>query len=138
MGEARELAQQFYDLFASGDMDAAAKLFAEGCATVTPAGSFPPAEHADFGRAFKGALPDARMEVVRAVESGDEVFLLARFRGTHRGDLVTPQGTVPSSGNVIDVRFADYFRTENGAITAHEVFWDQVDMLAQLGAGQQR
>lgn len=135
MTDVRDVAERYYERFAAGDLEGAASLFADGCPTVTPAGTFDPAEHAEFSRAFRAALPDARMEVVAAVESGDEIFLIGRFRGTHRGDLVSPQGTLPASGNAIDVRFADYFRVEGGAVTAHEVFWDQVDMLGQLGAG---
>jgi steroid delta-isomerase-like uncharacterized protein len=134
MGEARDVAERYYERFANGDFEGATALFAEGCPTVTPMGSFDPEAHAEFGRAFKKALPDARMQLVRAVESGDEVFAAGRFRGTHSGDLVTGQGTLPASGNSIDVRYADYFRVEGGRVTAHEVFWDQVDMLGQLGA----
>jgi ketosteroid isomerase-like protein len=30
--------------------------------------------------------------------------------------------------------FADYFRVRDGKIVEHEVIWDQMGMLAQLGA----
>jgi ketosteroid isomerase-like protein len=132
--EARKIADEYYDRFADGDVDGAMQLFAGGCATVPPAGTFDPAQHAEFGRAFKQALPDAHMAVARTVEAGDEVFILGRFRGTHTGDLVTPAGTVPASGRTIDARYADYFRVEGGPVAAHEVYWDQLDMLGQLGA----
>ncbi|HET6873679.1 MAG TPA: ester cyclase, partial [Acidimicrobiales bacterium] len=66
---------------------------------------------------------------------GDEAFVEGRFLGTHSGDMVTPQGTVPASGNKIELRFADYFRVANGKIIDHRTYWDQVDMMTQLGAG---
>jgi len=92
------------------------------------------AQHEKFFQAFKNALPDAHMELVRAVESGDEVFISGRFKGTHQGDLVSPQGTIPASGNSLDLPFADYFRVEDGKIVEHEVVWDSMAMMGQLGA----
>ncbi|MGH9279650.1 MAG: ester cyclase [Acidimicrobiales bacterium] len=134
MGSARDVAEQFYDRFGAGDLKGLSDLFADDCVTVTPGGTFSVAEHEEFGRSFKNALPDARMEVVRAVEAGDEVYLTGRFKGTHQGDLVSPQGTIPASGNSLDMPFADYFKVSGGRIVEHEVIWDQMTMLGQLGA----
>jgi predicted ester cyclase len=88
-----------------------------------------------MGRAFKSALPDARMDVTRTVQAGDEVYVTGRFRGTHSGDLVTPGGTLPASGKALDLPFVDYWRVEDGKIVAHEATFDQMAMLSQLGAG---
>jgi predicted ester cyclase len=84
--------------------------------------------------AFNGAFPDGRMEVDRTVESGDEVCTLGRFKGTHTGDLVSPNGTIPASGNALDLPFADYFRVVDGEIVAQESVFDQMTLLAQIGA----
>ena len=134
MGRARELAELYYEHFGAGDFERATALFAEECLTVTPSGIFSLAEHEASGRVFKSALPDAHMELVRAVEGDDEVYITGRFRGTHQGDLVSPQGTIPASGNTLDMPFADYFRVSGGRIIEHEVIWDQMTLLAQLGA----
>jgi predicted ester cyclase len=134
MGEAREVAERFYERFGAGDLEGVSALFAAGCITVTPSGSFNVADHEEFGRAFKNGFPDAHMELVRAVEAGDEVYITGRFKGTHSGDLVSPQGTIPASGNPLDLPFADYFRPSAGKIIEHEVIWDQMALLAQLGA----
>jgi len=131
---AREMAERFYERFGAGDLDGALRLFAADCVTVTPVGALSNAEHQAFGQAFRDALPDARMDVVRTIESGNEVSVSGRFKGTHQGDLVSPQGTIPASGNTIDVPFAEYWRVDGGKIVAHEVIWDQLGMLAQLGA----
>jgi steroid delta-isomerase-like uncharacterized protein len=135
MGEALRAVEGFFGLFAAGDLEAAQGWFADECVNVTPAGSMGKEQHVAFGRAFKGALPDARMEVVHAVESGSEVVVEGRFRGRHTGDLLTPQGAIPASGNELDLPFADYFRVEGGKIVAHRTYWDQATMMAQLGAG---
>lgn len=134
MGEARQCLETFYERFATGDMDGATALLADDCQTVTPAGVMNKEERRGFGLAFRAALPDARMEVTRAVESGDEVYVSGRFKGTHSGDLVSPQGTIPASGNSIDVPFAEYAKVRGGQIVDQEVIWDQMLMLGQLGA----
>jgi steroid delta-isomerase-like uncharacterized protein len=134
MGEARETVDRFYRSAKEGDLSAISACFADECVTVTPSGAFDKAAHEAFFKAFKDALPDAHMEVVRAVESGGEVFISGRFRGTHQGDLVTPQGTIPASGRSLDLPFADYFRVDAGRIVEHEVVWDTMAMMAQLGA----
>jgi steroid delta-isomerase-like uncharacterized protein len=134
VGAARELAEQFYERFGAGDLEGLTALFADDCVTLTPAGTFNASEHEAFARVFKDALPDAHMELVRAVEAGDEVYITGRFKGTHTGDLVSPDGTIPASGNSLDMPFADYFRVSGGRIAEHEVIWDQMTLLGQLGA----
>ncbi|HEX2699037.1 MAG TPA: hypothetical protein VHM89_02395 [Acidimicrobiales bacterium] len=49
--------------------------------------------------------------------------------------MVTPQGTIPASGNILEPPFADYFRIDNRMIVEHNVVFDQATMLSQLGAG---
>ena len=135
MGDTMRTVERFFGLFGDGELEAAQGCFADSCVNVTPAGSMDTAQHLAFSRVFKGALPDARMEVRHAVESGPEVVVEGRFRGTHTGDLVTPQGTIPASSRELDLPFADYFRVEGGKIVAHRTYWDQAAMMAQLGAG---
>lgn len=134
MSEAREAIDRFYRSAGDGDLKAVTACFADGCVTVTPGASFDPPAHEAFLGAFKSAMPDAHMEVVRAVESGDEVFVSGRFKGTHENDMVTPQGTIPASGGQLDLPYADYFRVQDGKIVEHEVVWDSMTMMAQLGA----
>ena len=134
MGAALDVVERFYKSFEANDMDGADELFGDACLTVTPTGEMNKAEHRAFGEAFKSALPDAHMTVVRAVENGDEVFVEGRFQGHHSGDLQTPAGTLPASGNEIDLPFADYFCVRDGQIVDHNTYWDQVSMMTQLGA----
>jgi steroid delta-isomerase-like uncharacterized protein len=135
MSEVPQVVQRYYDCFAAGDFAATHELFADDCVTVMPMGSVNQTEHEAMGRAFKSALPDARMDVTRTVQAGDEVYVTGRFKGTHSGDLVTPGGTLPASGKALDLPFVDYWRVEDGKIVAHEATFDQMAMLSQLGAG---
>jgi len=134
MGAALDTAKRFFDQFANGDLEAADALFADDCAFNMPAGPLNKAEHRAMGEAFKAALPDARMLVDNAVDGGDSVFLEGRFVGTHNGDLLSPDGTIPASGNKLELPFADYFKVSNGKIVEHRTYFDQVSMMRQLGA----
>ena len=134
MGRPRESAERFYERFRAGDLDGAVALFSSDCTHVTPAGGQDAHEWKSFGEAFRSALPDAHMEVVSVVEAGDRLAVEARFKGTHRGALATEQGEIPASGNTIDVPFADFFRMVDDLFVEHRVYWDQAEMMAQLGA----
>jgi steroid delta-isomerase-like uncharacterized protein len=132
MGRPRDCAERFYERFATGDLDGAVGLFSPDCTHVTPAGQQDANAWKAFAEAFRSALPDAHMELVSVVEDGDAVAVEARFKGTHRGALATPQGEIPASGNAIDVPFADFFRLGDDKFVEHRVYWDQAAMMAQL------
>lgn len=134
MGAALDTANRFFDAFAKGDLEAADALFADDCAFNMPNGPLTKAEHRGMGEAFKAGLPDSRMIVDHAVDGGDEVFLEGRFVGTHDGDLQSPGGTVPASGNKLELPFADYFKVRDGKIVEHRTYFDQIGMMGQLGA----
>jgi len=92
-------------------------------------------EHEAMGHAFKAAFPDSYMAVEKIVESGDDLLVvLGYFRGTQSGDLQSPGGRIPASGNQLNLRFMDYFKVDGDRIVDHETIFDQMEMLGQLGA----
>ena len=133
MGQARELAERFFELFGEGDMDGAIELFADECISITPGGDFDKAKHHAAATALKHALPDSYMELTRVLEVGDEVYVTGYFRGTHENDLATPVGTLPASGKRLNWLFVDYFRVENGKIVELEAVRDRLGMILHLG-----
>jgi steroid delta-isomerase-like uncharacterized protein len=135
MGQARETVERFYELFAAGRIAESTALYAEDCITVMPgAGGLSQSEHEQMGHAFKTAAPDARMVIEKVVENGEEIVVVGRFAGTHTGPMVSPSGEIPASGNTLDLRFADYFRVRDGLVVDHQVLFDQMELLGQLGA----
>jgi hypothetical protein len=84
---------------------------------LDPAGAFDNARHHAAAQALKDALPDSHMELIRVLESGDEVYVTGRFKGTHQNDLATPLGTIPASGNALDLLFVDCRRPDREART---------------------
>ena len=133
MGEAREVAERFFERFGAGDIAGAMECFAPDCISLTPAGPVNNAKHGTAAQALKDALPDSRMELVRVLESGDQIYVTGRFRGTHEHDLATPLGTIPASGKTLDLLFVDYYRVANGKIVECEAVRDRLGMIAQLG-----
>ena len=134
MGQARETAEKFFELFAAGKITDATELFDPSCITMMPTGALTQAEHEGMGHAFKAGLPDSSMAIDQGVESGDEIVVLGHFKGTHTGDLQSPGGTIPASGKTLNLRFMDYFKVVSGKIVDHQTIFDQVEMLTQLGA----
>lgn len=128
------MAERFYELFGAGDFEGVRDLYADDCVTLTPVGPLDNDAHDAMTRSFKGGFPDGHMEPDHLVEAGDEVMVTGRFKGTHSGDLVSPAGTIPASGNALDMPFSDYFRVSDGKIVAQESLFDQMTLLAQIGA----
>jgi predicted ester cyclase len=134
MGHARDAAEKYYELFAANKIREATELFDPSCITLMPTGALKQVEHEAMGHAFKAGIPNAHMAVDNVVEAGDEVVVLGHFRGTHSGDLQSPSGTIPASGNELNLRFTDYFKVEGNRNVDHQVIFDQMEMLGQLGA----
>lgn len=134
MGHARDAAEKFYELFAAGKISDATELFDPSCITLMPTGALNQSEHEAMGHAFRAAFPNSHMAVDNMVESGDEVVVLGHFRGTHSGDLQSSGGTIPASGSELNLRFIDYFKVDGGRIVDHQIIFDQMEMLGQLGA----
>jgi len=134
MTDSSAIVQNFYDNWAAGRLDEVRSLFTDDAAIATPAGTFDLDAHEQMGQAFMTAFPDSHMDVSRIVTVGDEVWVTGRFKGTQTGDLVGEQGTVPASGRAIDVPFAEVFTVREGKIARQETYWDQMTMMAQIGA----
>ena len=135
MGQTRETAARFYELFAEDDIDGAAELFDPDCTHVLPGGEQSMDQWKAFNAAFRSALTDAHMDVTHVVETDDAVAVEASFKGTFEAPLALPDGEISPTGKPIDVRFADFFRVSDGKIVEHRVYWDQAELLTQLGVG---
>ena len=135
MGKPMDTVERFYAAFAAGELDLADELFDPACITYMPGGAvLTQPEHKGMAQVFKNASPDSRMVVDKVVETGDQIAIVGYFRGTHTGDMVSPNGTIPASGNAIDLRFIDYFAVVGDRITEHVTVFDQMEFLGQLGA----
>ena len=56
-----------------------------------------------------------------------------RFIGTHNGTLRGPAGDIPATGRSVDARFCGIYEFDEGKITSCHLYFDQADMMMQLG-----
>jgi len=79
------------------------------------------------------AFSDARLEVDTVVVDGDWAAMTGTFKGTHDGTLSGPDGDVPATGRRLEGRCAEVVRFENGKSVEEHLYYDQMDVITQLG-----
>ncbi len=79
------------------------------------------------------AFPDNRLEII-TVHADDRGGLHeGRFIGTHTGTLRGPAGEIAATGRAVDAGFCGVYEFDEGKITSVHLYFDQADMLTQLG-----
>ena len=76
----------------------------------------------DFWSTFFTAFPDIEATMDDLVVAGDRVVGRFTYRGTHAGPLYG----VPPTGNAIEMRSIEIWRTHNGEFVEH---WDELNLL---------
>jgi steroid delta-isomerase-like uncharacterized protein len=134
MSELEQIRDTHYRGLSSNDLDLATSVFAENVVTTTPQGVMQglPAFR-QFGETFAAAVPDASIRADRTFESGDTIISEGSYSGTHTGDLVTPAGTIPSTGRTFSFPFVDIMQVTDGKVASHRIYWDMMGFMAQLG-----
>lgn len=88
----------------------------------------------EYLRQFIDAFPDMRFELVAKHESDNVAIDEGLVLGTHTAPLVTPTSeTIPPTGKTIRLRECDVAVVEGGLIVEHRFYYDQLEMLTQLG-----
>ncbi|MGP8001458.1 MAG: ester cyclase [Streptosporangiaceae bacterium] len=82
---------------------------------------------------WNGAFPDNRLTTVSIHGDDRGGVHEGRFIGTHSGYLRRHAGDVGPTGRMVDIRFAVVHECEDGKITSTHLYYDEGDLLAQLG-----
>jgi steroid delta-isomerase-like uncharacterized protein len=82
---------------------------------------------------WNDAFPDNRLEVVSIHADDRGGVHEGRFIGTHNGTLRGPAGEIPATGRSVDARFCGVYEFDEGKITSFHLYFDQADMMMQLG-----
>jgi predicted ester cyclase len=82
-----------------------------------------------FADAF-AAVPDLHMEVVQAVNEGEDVFVRWKLTGTHTGAAWTG---IEATGARIELDGFDHFTVRDGSIVANFVVFDQMAVGRAMG-----
>ena len=131
-----EIARMYTDKFNQHDADGCAALAAEdGKFTDVVLGmdSEGPSGLRAWTQLWLTAFPDANVEVVNAVASGDTVVTESIFRGTQRGPLVTPMGSIPPTGRQVEGYACTVTRYRDGKLVSGRQYYDGLALLRQLG-----
>ena len=86
-----------------------------------------------YVRAWLNAFPDARLVVHRRIDSDPYVVYQFTFEGTHEAALQGPTGDIPATGRRLAGRGTEIVRVENGVAAEASLYYDQVQLLTQLG-----
>jgi len=121
----------------AADRDGWAALYAEDVEYEAPGGARI-SGLADLKEKYFDALltaaPDRGSSDVMLVADGDHVVEQARYTGTHTGTWRSPDGVeIPATGKKLDFPFVGVFRVEDGKISSIRIYYDQIQVLAQLG-----
>ena len=136
MGEARKVLDQLTEAFFNQDYAAVEELYAPDAVAVTPdQGELKGAGAAiEYTKQIIEAFPDVKYEPQFKHESGNTAIDEGWIVGTNSGPLPLPTGeTLPATGKRIRVRSADAAIVENGRVTSHRFYFDQMEFLGQLG-----
>lgn len=136
MGQAREVMDRITAAVVAGDVDALGALYAADAVAETPDEGRLEGRDAvvDYLRTFARGFADISFEMIATTEAGDTAVDEAYFTGTHTGPLPGPEGEIPPTGKRIRMRECDVLTVRDGAAVAHRFYFDQLDMLGQLGA----
>ena len=84
-------------------------------------------------RTWAQAFPDATVDIVKIIDTGDEAVAEVTYRGTHTGPLASPQGEIPGTGRRVELPGVMWITVREGRIATFRGFYDTASMMAQLG-----
>ena len=135
MADARRIGADFVAAFNAHDEDRIRELNAENAVLEAPGDVRVEGGEAatQYALAWLKAFPDARLTVNNELVSGDWVAQEFTFEGTHEGTLTGPGGDIPATHRRLNGRGVQIFRVENDAVADTRLYFDQVEILTQLG-----
>jgi predicted ester cyclase/heme-degrading monooxygenase HmoA len=82
---------------------------------------------------YHDAFPDNRLQIT-AIHADDRGGVHeGRAAGTHTGTLRGPAGEIAPTGRRAEINFCGVYEFEEGKITSFHLYFDQAEMLRQLG-----
>ena len=135
MGELRALADEITEAFNAHDEERIRSFYADDAVFTGPGGVElkGPGAISGYAMAWLNAFPDATLTIHdRAVGDG---WIAERFtfEGTHTETLSGPEGDIPATNRRLSGRGAELVRVENGKVVEDHLYFDQVDVMTQLG-----
>ena len=137
MNDPKRLLEQAIDLWNRGDREGWAALYDPSVEWEAPGGariSGLDDLKVKYFDALLEAAPDRSSVVDVLIAEGDVVAEEGRYTGTHTGTWRNPDGVeIPPTGKSLDFAFSAIFRVCEGKITSIRLYYDQIEVLTQLG-----
>ncbi len=90
-------------------------------------------DYKQFVTALRTAFPDIHFTIEDEVAENDKLVIRWTMRGTHRGDLVMPQGPIPPTSKQVQVSGSTLIRFAEGKVVEEWQNADNLGFLQQLG-----
>lgn len=135
MAQAREIAAQFVDAFNAHDEERILALNGEGGVFEAPGDVRVAGKDATtaYAMSWLNAFSDARITIHTEIGEGDWVAQRFTFGGTHDGILASPAGEIAPTQRRLDGRGVQLLRVEDGVVVETQLYFDQVQVMTQLG-----
>jgi steroid delta-isomerase-like uncharacterized protein len=135
MTDVRQAARESLDAFNSHDAERIRDGYADRIIFEAPGDVrlTSPDEATEFAMSWLRAFPDAKITAQNELAAGDWFVYEFTFEGTHENPLVSPDGEIPATNKQLKGRGAQIMKFENGKIVEEHLYWDQVQLLTQLG-----
>ncbi len=86
-----------------------------------------------YTEALWKAFPDGVLTFGNQVLAEDAAATELVFTGTHTGPMMTPNGPIPPTGKRVMTHSVSILRIKDDLIASEHVYFDQLEMLTQLG-----
>jgi steroid delta-isomerase-like uncharacterized protein len=135
MADNKELARRFIEAFNAHDEKALLALDTVDTTFSAPGGVALKGREAaiSYAMGWLTAFPDSRMVIRNEVISGDTILQEFTFEGTHTATLHAPTGDLPATNRRLSGRGAQVIKVRDGLVADTQLYFDQVDVLTQLG-----
>lgn len=135
MGEASEVGAAFVEAFNAHDEARIRELNAANTVFEAPGDVHIEGQEGatQYAMAWLNAFPDATITVHNEFAAGDWIVQEFTFEGTHGDTLSTPAGEIPATNRRLKGRGVQVFRVEAGAVADTRLYYDQVQVMTQLG-----
>ena len=135
MADARQVAADVVAAFNAHDEERIRESYTEDAIYEAPGELHVEGREAihQYTMAWLNAFPDANVTIHDELVDGDWVANRFTFSGTQTGTLVGPAGEIPATGRRVDGRGVQILRAQNGKVAEFHLYFDQVQLLTQLG-----
>ena len=133
--DAKTLVQTGADTWNSRDQEGFFATYADDCEITAPGFTGKGRQGlADFWDAWQTGFSDNQVTLRLVFAEGDNVVEESVFSGTNDGPLTGPDGShIPATGRQVSAPFSGLHTVHDGRIISTRLYFDQLDMLTQLG-----